>query len=294
MRDRALATLVVVSLVGFVAALATALVSGAILVWKKATSAAPVVSVLPAPERAPAPSARPAAPPPTVAATPLRTATPTAEASAASTCPTPPPLGIDTRLEPLQTADVHAVDPQALFPAAKRVAMSLDPDAELQSITAQRTRGGTVDLSGTGQIAYRFEYVRNPGTDARELGSVDVTAGCWGLFAKRDRFARIYRHNQYDPVPDPRCSAKSAWRAAVASGIPEDTVTDIAYRDDDIMVRGSPSVWSFTVPEQPSLDRKVLGTTCTLLRPAPSSRPVTPGSAPSASPGHAADDDDNE
>ena len=134
------------------------------------------------------------------------------------------------------------------------------------------SREGGFRLGGPQSL--RAVDVTVPGDLSSAAFLVEVTAGCFGIYAKLRRNAKIYRHNQYDPVPDPQCSSEEAWKVAVQSGVPAGALVDMIYRDDDYMRQGSPAVWSITIDGEPQHQREVHGRTCQLYRSFASGSPV--------------------
>lgn len=208
------------------------------------------------------------------------------DGSRASGCEPPAKPGPLERLVLLADDEHRLVDGLDLYPRAKAMAHELEPASELRYISAKRVNRGRIDL-GADEILYVFEYQRRMphGTDT---GLVEVRAACFGLHAKLRRGVKIYRHNQYDPLPDPRCTTGTVWRAAVASGVPQDKTIALSYRDDDYMVRGSPAVWSVTIDDEPQHRREVDGQRCAVIRTYESGAPVMVPDGPGAASADAA------
>src|SRR5262249_19052810 len=58
-----------------------------------------------------------------------------------------------------------------------------------------------------------------------------------------------------DPGPDPKCSARDAWKAAVKSGMAEDAKVLLAYHAERPEGPGKPYLWTFRVEGHPELER---------------------------------------
>jgi hypothetical protein len=188
--------------------------------------------------------------------------------------PHEPPIAAPASSEPihlgpeevaLQAADLTRVDPQEIARQARAIALHEEPRAVLVGITAHgAVTAGTVDIKGGGSVLFDYQYRyfeknRPPGADKVE--------GTLWVHAVRSRFA--VRHVpgamllsvRPDPAPEPRCSARSAWKAVVQSGVPENAVASLRYGERR---GGEPFLWSFDVEGHPELARQVDGATCAL------------------------------
>lgn len=172
--------------------------------------------------------------------------------------------------EAIQATDLAHVDPAALLPQARRIAIRIDEHATLTSIfTRTGVRGGTVDLTGDGRVTYEFEWLyldksRPPGDDKVENG-LWITAE-HGLFSVMElhHASALSRPKalRSEPGPDPRCSGRDAWKAAAGNGVPENAVASLRYAPAFL---GGPYVWDLRVEGHDDLRRYLDGATCAIV-----------------------------
>jgi hypothetical protein len=186
--------------------------------------------------------------------------------------PTPKPtLGPNQVL--FNVADAAHVQPDELIAQARPLALQVDRHAILTSISVGRPiSGGTVDLSAYSSqyVVFRFEYqyldkTRPVGQDKIE-GMVDVRAESEHLTTRRDNSAPsfIMRLPEAVPPPDPRCSLRHAWQAAVKSGVPENALATVHYAEAWQFNLG-PTAWTFHVDGHRELERRIHGATCAVI-----------------------------
>jgi hypothetical protein len=183
----------------------------------------------------------------------------------------PPPSAGDTDLV---DDDLTHVDPQAIAPQARAVALRQDAHAVLVYISTSGTLDqGTLNLLGDGSVLYEFEFLyfdksQPPGRDKRE-GTIWVTAK-QGRFSARTLPSAISLHGSFrsDPGPDPHCSLRNAWQKAVASGVPANAVVKARYAAAWPRGPGKPFVWSFQVDGHREFDREIDDRSCGLAGPA--------------------------
>jgi hypothetical protein len=170
--------------------------------------------------------------------------------------------------------DPHHVDPVDLLSQARRIARAHEAHAALVSIYAlEGVTAGTVDITSMNAVTYDFEW--RYGDPSQPPGKDDVQGGLW-ITAKNGRFdvmdlhhASAYavsKNHRPDPGPDPRCSARDAWRAAVRSGVPDNAVARMRYEASFPGWAGQPYVWVFRVPAHEELRRDIDGMNCMLRR----------------------------
>jgi hypothetical protein len=173
---------------------------------------------------------------------------------------------------PVRAGDPTRVDPVELLPQARKVALGFDEHAVLTEIFATKSvTAGTVDVTGDDGVTFRFEWLyfdksRPPGRDKVENGlSISARRGRFSVMELR-RAPLLSRPRQHrpDPAPDPRCSARDAWKAAVRSGVPGNAVASMHYVGAFPGRPGLPHVWDFRVEGHDDLRRQVNGATCAI------------------------------
>jgi hypothetical protein len=202
-----------------------------------------------------------------------------AGATSTSTAPFPPPPSDSTR--PLredevlfEAADPAHVDPGELVAQARTLALRTDPRAVLTQISiTPAITGGVVDVRpGSSWGFYTFEYSyfdksRPVGKDKIE-GMITISgAGPRFRVTKTSITMRLHIPG-FDPAgaPDPRCSMRSAWQAAVKSGVPSAAVASVTYVEAWPPGSGKPFVWSFRVDGHNELNREIHGATCAVVK----------------------------
>ena len=100
---------------------------------------------------------------------------------------------------------------------------------------------GTIDVNGSGggRVRYVFQSPpghgpqppREPGTLPRQhyCGKQTVQVKKTGLAADADRADSACPAKQTEPLPDPQCSLKDIWQAAIKRGAPSDRLAKIEY-----------------------------------------------------------------
>jgi hypothetical protein len=161
---------------------------------------------------------------------------------------------------------VDLVDP---LPEAKRRARELQTGAQLLLINATQLRRGAFDVSQGGGILYHFEYVGKDATKPPGLDQVKrtimVTFGAGGMSTNVQEGHAFHldapNHFFGGPQPDPLCSSRAAWRAAVASGVPDDAVARMMLLDES-----GAHVWSIRVDGHDEMRREIDARTCAMVR----------------------------
>ena len=184
----------------------------------------------------------------------------------------PPPSAGDTDLV---DDDLTHVDPQAITPQARAVALRQDAHAVLIYISTSGTLDqGTLNLLGDGSVIYEFEFLyfdksQPPGRDKRE-GTIWVTARQDRLLMRRSLSIAADLHGSLrsDPAPDPHCSLRKAWQTAVSLGVPANAVVEARYAAAWPRGPGKPFVWSFQVDGHREFDREIDDRSCGLAGPA--------------------------
>jgi hypothetical protein len=273
-KERALAALVMVSIVGFFLAAVTAIGAGAMLAYQRASrpDTQPVAvaeEVDPAPARTTKPAALGAS------ATPPQRPAPTSAAAQRDArnaaddrgaCPAIAVTGIDDKLVVLRAKDPQRVEPMLIFAQAHELAVALDRDAKLVSIRVSRVIDGFAELLGPDEVTFSFEYFRYARSDAHETGTVVVRAGCWGLYARADRSVRLDKPTSPERLRPPACTLQRAWLAAVAQGLSDMMAVSARFEHRPLAPTGDLPVWTFEIPGQAEGRRDVHGQTCAALR----------------------------
>lgn len=175
--------------------------------------------------------------------------------------------------EPVVAADLTRIDPVELLPQARKIALGNDKHAVLTRIFATKgVAAGTVDVAGDGGVTYEFEWLYFD--KGRPPGSDKVENGLW-ISARRGRFSVMELHHasalsrpkerRPDPAPDPRCSGRDAWKAAVRSGVPAIAVASMRYEPAAFPPGPGPFAWKFRVDGHEELGREVDGTSCAIV-----------------------------
>jgi len=155
---------------------------------------------------------------------------------------------------PLTGVALDRLDPIDALPAAKKLARSIKPNAQLATIEVEEPiRGGVLDATRGSKLFYELEYSDADGTEG--LIIVHVQAG--KLVATRNAIPPMG-----EPLPDPSCGTQRAWAAAVGSGVPADARARFHYGQ-----RRGASTWMIEVPGRPEHKREVDGMTCAVLAP---------------------------
>jgi hypothetical protein len=155
--------------------------------------------------------------------------------------------------ESFPTGGIHAVDPIALLSTARQVS-GLGGDARLAGMVIERVGPvGLVDLEASGyhsRIEYRFVRASARTAEARagadkaptplenDEPGVTVVVDALGMHAPTSTAQQTARPK---PLPDPRCTPKRVWAAALRAGAAKDGVAILTYDDS------APGVWVFQV-----------------------------------------------
>jgi hypothetical protein len=275
-KERALAALVMVSIVGFFMAAVTAIGAGAMLAYQRASqpdrqpvAVAEEVDPAPTPARTTKPAAHGAtATPPQK---PGATSAPGARDARGSAddrgaCPAIAVTGVDDKLVVLRAKDPQRVEPMLVFAQAQELAVALDRDAKLASIRVSRVVDGFAELLGPDEVTFSFEYFRYARSDSHETGTVVVRAGCWGLYARADRSVRLEKPTPAERLRPPGCTLQRAWLAAVAQGLSDMMAVSARFEHRPLAPAGGLPVWTFEIPGQAEGRRDVHGQTCAALR----------------------------
>jgi serine/threonine-protein kinase len=154
---------------------------------------------------------------------------------------------------PLPAVDPATVDPVAVYPSVRALAIGLHPEAALSGIDAEEhVEGGVVDLAAGGSIHYTFEF---PAKDGESSGIVQVEVTRHGIAGSRFPFVVTGK-----PVPEPGCEARQVWRAAVDSGLHPETRAELHYADEP-----GRATWIVSVAHRPELRREIDGQSCQLV-----------------------------
>jgi hypothetical protein len=210
------------------------------------------------------PRARPAA---DAGADPAATAPPRRwEVLEAPPCPAPPGRETDGLLtEPWRVRDPARIDLAELHDQARPMALRLEPNAKLVSISALKLAAGGAFDGSEGNFSFNFEYRclqqgAPPGEDLIE-GVVLVLAQAGTLHASRVPVRPAPTLMFRGALPEPPCSTVAAWTTAVASGVPADARASFVYSEATGSVGGAS--WLITVPGHP-YKREVDGQSCRL------------------------------
>jgi hypothetical protein len=177
--------------------------------------------------------------------------------------------------------DLHHVDPAEIAAQARKIALDFEERAVLVSITVSEPMpGGTVDVAGSGGISYEYQWRYMDNTKGVVEGGLVATATT-GIFQLREKkHAKLFvgaRNDHPDPGPDPRCSLRDAWKAAVTAGLPAAAAVAVKYAAEPPGHAGQPYVWTFQAPGH---DHVIDGATCAVHGAAPAppapSRPPSP------------------
>ena len=166
----------------------------------------------------------------------------------------------------IKAQNLHAVDPADLIRQAASEARRRQPSATQAYGFFYHLQQGAFDSTGSlANILLTFTYratdpSKPPGQDVHEAG-FDVTVRD-GKFYLRDTI----KSGRPEPVwPEPLCPFADAWRAAVQSGVPENAVVDVYYRESPSSRHQGQVVWSISVTGHNEWDRYVDMTTCKIV-----------------------------
>jgi len=115
----------------------------------------------------------------------------------------------------IKVPDVHHVDPFDILPQARKLALSVDSRATLNTIFVTSTKDGTVDIAGGyGTLSYMY---------STPDGTLSMTV--------RDPYTAVVRGPSIGTanVIEPKCSMKAAYKAVIAAGAPADKPMTMTY-----------------------------------------------------------------
>lgn len=195
--------------------------------------------------------------------------------------PPPPPDPIPQKPsprdgEPVRAPDLHHVDVVDLVEQAREIARRYDQQAALVSIRVRDgVVGGLVDLTGAHAVHLEFAWLYY---DKTKAPGRDKTEGRVWLIARGGRFTaqqlggahELWNHGAAGP--DPRCSARAAWTAAVRAGLPENAAVSMRYGAHFPGGPGKRYVWTLGVDGHQEMERVVDGATCAVEGHAPRRR----------------------
>ncbi|MFO0553508.1 MAG: hypothetical protein U0271_34315 [Polyangiaceae bacterium] len=190
----------------------------------------------------------------------------------------PPPVSVATsstgsrtpETVPLEVPDAKHVDVDSILPQMMALARKVDEQAELRLVTvlSPLDAEGFIDLDhgDTPAVVLNFtvnyyDHTKPPGADlVSGYGSISThTTYCSPSSSPCLR--TLYTPGINTPGaahPLPQCTLQRAWAAAIASGVPRNTVTSQATYG----FWGPPTFWSFTVAGHRELERNIDATTC--------------------------------
>jgi hypothetical protein len=119
---------------------------------------------------------------------------------------------------PTKVPDPAHVDALEILSWVRQVARSADSRAELVMITTPEVEGGTVDVTQGQSINYQFNA---PGTVLAIAVGKTQTVVTKGAAARTD-----------EPIANPGCTLRGAWRSAVVAGMAEDASPRFVYSGD--------------------------------------------------------------
>ena len=125
---------------------------------------------------------------------------------------------------------------------ARQLALGADKRASLTGITAADVKDGVVDLTAGRAISYQFMYPE---------GTISV-----GVRHKQSIVGKGSINPFVTALPDPKCSVKDVWRAAVGGGAPATSAVTFSYFGE-----AGGTYWNVMAPK---LQIKVDAKTCTV------------------------------
>lgn len=136
------------------------------------------------------------------------------------------------------------VDGMEALRQATQLARSIDPGAKLTSVSLSQTVDGVVGFRAEDKATFSADY-------SGPKGGLLVTPFA-GLLAAQSWSAR-------PALPEPSCSARSAYRAAIASGVPAGVTANLTYG-----FAGKPH-WMFSALGRGDQRRTIDGRTCAVI-----------------------------
>ena len=177
---------------------------------------------------------------------------------------------------PLTVSDPKRVDVAEVFGQARALALRLEPSARLTSISANGlAHEGKYDLT-TENMSIHFEYrcldaTKPPGADRRQGQAFVLLSGTHAHAQRLDLPGGVL--DFVPPLSDPPCGTAAAWRAVVASGVPNDaraTFVLSPWKEGGGGRHAPPprdiTVWIVDVPGHPELRREVEASACRVTR----------------------------
>ena len=181
-------------------------------------------------------------------------------------------------LDVLHVADAANIEVVEVLPAIRALAREVHAEAVLRGVFAEGVvHAGTFDGNAPTGVRFDFEH---PGATPKAIPKalhISIAAGEVRVALDGDA-AGIRRHWEL-PLPDPTCSARRAWDAVVASGVPRDAASRYGYHYPSVR-----PVWVFQDEQMDRWLRHLDPTTCAVLRasgqlggaPAPTTTRVDP------------------
>ncbi|MCC6527528.1 MAG: hypothetical protein IT373_33080 [Polyangiaceae bacterium] len=180
-----------------------------------------------------------------------------------------PPADPTGRSVPISVPDAANAELAGVLEQARALALSLDERVGLVTLGVEHmTAAGGVDLTRDMALYASFGFheldpTKAPGADLVEVGvSITSSASLCGEVPAPCLRGRLQDSSRLElgarPRPLPACSLADAWRAAHASGVPENAVATATYG----FWEGPPQLWTFEVAGHGELRRDIDGATC--------------------------------
>jgi hypothetical protein len=183
-----------------------------------------------------------------------------APAAASSGAPRPCSMHRCEPLEVLRLADPAAIELVEVLPAVRALAQQVHAGAVLRGAFAEGViSGGTFD--GRAPAGVRFDFEHPGETPGARPKALHITIAAGEVRVALDGDAAGVRPRWELPLPDPTCSARRAWEAVVASGVPHDAAARYGYHYPSVR-----PAWVFQDEQMERWLRHLDPMTCTVLR----------------------------
>ncbi|HTQ07826.1 MAG TPA: hypothetical protein VMI54_28425, partial [Polyangiaceae bacterium] len=158
---------------------------------------------------------------------------------------------------PISAPDLKAVDPTSVIRQAIAAVRQRDSQCELTNVYIGMIGGAVVDTTGVGTVVDFFcHFVDKTKPPGQDVSNHEWDVRVFHGYLTLDK-SRGYGSGNDPPWQEPTCPFAQVWAAAVASGVPNNAIATVYYRE---------TAWSLSVDGHPEYDRTVNGATCRIVK----------------------------